>query len=88
MPDTITMSTNVYKRTTADGITTAYSRKGTQGRKPSGLGKPKLYRLFASDEEILKLLEMKLGKYYNENEIVRDAVHKAVESIYTELVKQ
>jgi len=81
------MANNTYLRQTVDGKTTAYTRKGTQGRKPSGLGKPKLYRLFAEDEKILKLLEIKLGSYYNENEIVRNAVHKAVESIYTEFVK-
>jgi len=81
------MASNKYSRKTVDGKTTWYSREGSQGRKPSGLGKPKLYRLFASDEEILKLLEIKLGDYYNENEIVRDAVHKAVESVYTELLK-
>ena len=81
------MAPNIYQRRTADSKITWYTRKGTQGRKPSGLGKPKLYRLFESDEEILKLLEIKLGDYYNENEIVRNAVHKAVESIYTELVK-
>ena len=63
-------------------------RSVKQGRKPSGLGKPTLYRLFAEDEEILKLLEIKLGDYYNKNEIVRDAVHKAVQSIYTESLKQ
>lgn len=81
------MASNIYDRITVDGKTTRYSRRGTQGRKSSGLGKPKLYRLFASDEEILKQLESKMGEYYNENEIVRQAVHKAVESIYTELVK-
>jgi hypothetical protein len=81
------MASNIYTRATVDGKVTAYSRKGSQGRKPSGLGKPKLYRLFAKDEEILRLLEIRLGEYYNENEIVREAVHKAVESIYTELLK-
>ena len=28
------MASNIYTRTTADGKTTRYSRKGTQGRKP------------------------------------------------------
>lgn len=81
------MASNIYTRKTVDGKVTAYSRKGSQGRKPSGLGKPELYRLFAKDEEILKLLKIKLGNYYNKNEIVRNAVHRAIESIYTELVK-
>lgn len=28
------MASNIYTRTTADGKTTTFSRKGTQGRKP------------------------------------------------------
>ena len=65
----------------------AHTRKGTQGRKPSGLGKPELYRLYAEDEEKLSILKEKLGIYYNKNEIVRQAVRLALETVYTELVK-
>ena len=82
------MASNVYRRTTADGKTTAYSRKGTQGRKPSGLGNPELYRLYAEDEKKLLILKEKLGNYYNKNEIVREAVRLALETVYIELVKQ
>lgn len=81
------MASNLYTRTTADGKTTQHTRKGTQGRKPSGLGKPELYRLYAEDEEKLSILKEKLGIYYNKNEIVRQAVRLALETVYTELVK-
>jgi len=81
------MASNTFTRHTITGPRT-YSRKGTQGRKPSGLGKPELYRLYAEDEKKLLVLKEKLGCYYNKNEIVRQAVHLALETIYTELVKQ
>ena len=81
------MASNTFTRHTITGPRT-YSRKGTQGRKPSGLGKPELYRLYAEDEEKLLILKEKLGTYYNKNEIVRQAVHLALETIYIELLKQ
>jgi len=82
----IPVSSNTYTRHTITGTRT-YSRKGSQGRKPSGLGKPELYRLYVEDEKKLLILKEKLGLYYNKNEIVRQAVHLALETIYTELVK-
>jgi hypothetical protein len=82
------MASNLYTQARADGTSQITRRSQKQGRKSSGLADPKLYRLFAEDVEILKLLEIKLGEYYNENEIVRNAVHRAVESVYTELLKQ
>lgn len=51
-----------------------YKRSKKQGRKPSGLGKLKKYRLYLEDEERLKVLRDRFGYYYNENEIVRSAV--------------
>ena len=81
------MAHNIYTRHTVSGSTT-YSRKGTQGRKPIGLGYPKLYRLY--DETNVKLATIKevLGTYYNENDLIREAAKKHVDFIYTELVKQ
>lgn len=81
------MASNTYPRTTVDGKTTWYSRKGTQGRKSSGLGKPELYRLYAEDEKKLLILKEKLGAYYNKNEIVRQAVRLTLETVYIELLK-
>ena len=82
------MASNTYTRTTVNNKTSSYTRKGTQGRKPSGLGKPKLYRLKNETVEKLVVIAEKLGQYYNENEIIREAVEKHVDCIYTELVKQ
>lgn len=80
------MASNIYTRHTITG-SQKFTRKGTQGRKPSGLGKPELYRLYAEDEEKLLILKEKLGMYYNKNEIVRQAVRLALETVYTELLK-
>lgn len=52
-----------------------------------GLGKPKLIRLYDETEKKLEELRPQFGYLYNENQIVRDAVKKAVDLIYTELVK-
>jgi len=81
------MASKTYKQYYVDGTSKILIRSTKQGRKPSGLGKPKLIRLYAEDEEKMKVLKEKLGYLFNENEIVRDAVHKIINSIYTELVK-
>ena len=81
------MASNIYTRQTAGGKISQYSRKGTQGRKPIGIGKPKLYRLYNETNEKLSVISEKLGYLYNESEIVREAVKKHVDFIYTELVK-
>lgn len=62
-------------------------RSVKQGRRPSGLGKPQLVRLYAADREKLEYIKGRLGSFYNENEIIRDAVRLHLESIYTELLK-
>jgi hypothetical protein len=80
------MASNLYTRKTADGKITTYTRKGTQGRKPIGLSKPKLYRLSESTRRELDELKIKFGYLYNENEIIRFAAEKHIHSIYTELV--
>ena len=82
------MASKTYKQYYADGTSKLLRRSTKQGRKPSGLGRPKLIRLYAEDEEKLKVLKEKLGYLFNENEIVREAVHKIVNSVYTELLKQ
>jgi hypothetical protein len=80
------MASNIYTRDTVDGQTT-YSRKGTQGRKPSGLGTARKHRLYLDDEMKLDELKKNLGQYYNENEIVRTAVRIYLSnSVGTELV--
>jgi hypothetical protein len=68
------MASNFYSVETMDGKTILYKRENIQGRKPSGLGEIKKYRLYESDERKLKILKSKLGYLYNENEIVREAV--------------
>ena len=82
------MASNTYQRRTVDGVITTYTRKGTQGRKPSGLAKPKLYRLDTETRIKLDYISTRLGDFMNENEIVREGVKNHVESIYTELLKQ
>lgn len=77
------MSSNVYSL--GDKV---YKRSNKQGRKSSGLSSPKLFRLFQSDVELLERIKEKQGIYYNENELVRFAVHTYLESVYTELLKQ
>lgn len=81
------MASNSYIQYYSDGTQKRLSRRIKQGRKPSGLGKPKLIRLYVEDEEKMKVLKEKLGYLYNENELVREAVHKIVNSVYTKLVK-
>jgi len=80
------MSSLIGNQAHVDGTVTRFRRK-KQGRKPQGLGKPKLVRLYDDTEEKLKVIKEKLGYLYNENEIVRQAVRKEVDFIYTELVK-
>ena len=81
------MASNSYIQYYSDGSQKRLRRRIKQGRKPSGLGKPKLIRLYAEDEEKMKVLKEKLGYLYNENELVRQAVHQIVYSVYTELLK-
>jgi hypothetical protein len=81
------MASKTYKQNYVDGSSKWFTRK-RQGRKPSGLGKLKKYRLYANDEDKLMELKASLGQYYNENEIVRNAVHLYLNnSVGTELVK-
>ena len=80
------MSSKTYLQHYADGSAKWFTRK-KQGRKPSGLGKLKKYRLYADDEIRLIELKEKLGQYYNENEIIRNAVRLYLNSVGTELVK-
>ena len=79
------MSANVYVQHTADGRSHMARRSVRQGRRPSGLGKPVLVRLYAEDEQIQDRLQERLGRFYNRNQIIRDAV-AAKRSIYTELL--
>ena len=84
------MASNIYTQHYSDGTSRKLKRLIKQGRKPSRLGKPKKFRLYREDED--KLIELKeiLGSYYNENDIVRNAVHQYLlsNSVGTELVKQ
>lgn len=80
------MSSSIYTQHHADGTSRLVRRSTPQGRKPSGLSKPQLVRLYEVDREKLDALKERLGYLYNENEIIRSAVHKYVESIYIELL--
>lgn len=80
------MATNIYLQHTSAGGKHLARRSVKQGRKPSGLSKPELVRLYEADEPTFAALKEKLGCLYNRNEIIRDAVHNAL-SVYTELLK-
>ena len=81
------MASRTYIQSYADGTQKKFVRR-KQGRKPSGLGKSKLVRLWQVDEEKMKVLKTKYGEYWNENEFIRDAVsEKLSNSVYTELLK-
>lgn len=80
------MASKTYIQHYADGTKKEFLRK-KQGRKPSGLGKPKLIRLKETDEEKMKILKEKFGYYWNENDFIREAVsEKLCNSVYTELL--
>ena len=81
------MASKTYTQHYVNGTKKDFRRK-KQGRKPSGLGVPKLVRLRETDEEKIKFLKEKFGYYWNENEFIRSAVsEKLCNSIYTELLK-
>lgn len=81
------MASKAYLQHYADGTSKWFMRK-RQGRIPSGLGTARKYRLFIEDENKLMELKKSLGKYYNENEIVRIAVHFYLSNfVPTELAK-
>lgn len=80
------MASKTYIQYYVDRSSKKFLRK-KQGRKPSGLGKPKLIRLKEIDEEKMEILKEKLGYYWNENEFIREAVsEKLCSSVYTELL--
>lgn len=81
----MTMASNIYRQHYADGTSARMRRSVKQGRRSSGLGKPKLVRLYEEDERIMELAKEKLGYLYNENELVRSAVHAYLRTVYTEL---
>ena len=81
------MAALYYTQHTADGSHRA-KRSARQGRKPSGLAKPELVRLYADDAEKLDAIGAEMGYLWNRNEFIRQAVRKALqESVYTELLK-
>lgn len=65
------MASKTYIQYYSDGTQKKLRRRIKQGRKPSGLGRPKLVRLYLEDEEKMELLKEKLGYLYNENELGR-----------------
>ena len=81
------MASNFYEQHTVDGKRIVTKRSAKQGRKPSGLAKPRLVRLYAVDEQKLVTISEQLGYLFNANEIIRQAVHNQINSVYTELVK-
>lgn len=80
------MASNIYRQSFADGTSGLMKRSVKQGRKPGGLGKPKLIRLSKRSEETMALAKERLGRFYNENEFVRTAVDYYVDNVYTELL--
>jgi len=66
-----------------------YKRSIRQGRRPSGLGKLRKYRLYSKDEERLEIIKKNLGYLYNENEIIRTALKIYLDNfVPTELLIQ
>jgi hypothetical protein len=81
------MASNLYIQHTADGGSYLARRSVKQGRKPSGLSKPELFRLYEDDRTALDELKSRLGDLFNKNDFVRNAVHGALRNcVYTELV--
>ena len=79
------MASNLYIQHTAGGKYLA-RRTTKQGRKPTGLGKPKGVRLRQTTEARLSAVKDRLGYLYNENELIRNAVDFYLNSVYTELL--
>jgi hypothetical protein len=80
------MASNIYRQSFADGTSGLMKRSVKQGRISSGLGKPKLVRLYKEDEVVMDLGKQKLGCFYNENEFIRNAVKYYINNVYTELL--
>lgn len=81
------MASNVYTCCTVTGPV-RMRRTIKQGRKPSGLAKPQLIRLYADDKAMLDTVSDKMGHLWNCNEFIRFAVHEALQrSVYIELIK-
>jgi len=80
------MASTSYIQHYTDGSQKRVRRIKPQGRKPRGLSDPELYRLYAETDEKLAVIKSKMGYLFNKNQIVRDAVKKHVDSVYTELL--
>ena len=80
------MASNTYIQHTVGGKSHLAKRSVKQGRKPSGLGKPILIRLYEEDEIIFSQMENVMGEYFNLNQTVREAV-ASQRSVYIELLK-
>lgn len=83
------MAAKVYMQHYVNGSSKLRRRVVKQGRKASGLAKPQIVRLFDGDKTKLHKRAELMGEYWNENEFIRQAVHKAIEntrSVYIELL--
>ena len=80
------MASKTYHQHYADGTSGTMRRSTKQGRRSSGLGKPRLVRLYQEDEVFMDLGKQKLGCFYNENEFIRNAVKYYISNVYTELL--
>ena len=80
------MASSIYRQRYASGASEMMRRSVKQGRISSGLGKPKLVRLYKEDEVVMNLGKQKLGSFYNENEFIRNAVKYYISNVYTELL--
>jgi hypothetical protein len=83
------MAPNVYKRKTTDGATTIYTRKGTQGRKPSLRKYVKvLVRVPAEYYELMRWNNEKCGGLNSVTEQIRMAIRSSLcGCVYTQLLK-
>ena len=75
------MASKTYRANTVDKKNVLYVREKEQGRRPMGLAAKKQFRLYQSDAEWLA------DNWTNANDFVRTAVHAAIQSVHTELLK-
>jgi len=82
------MAHNIYQRTTADRKTKSYTRKGTQGRKPTRKYIKVLVRVPEEYYEMMKWENEKCGGLNSVTDQIRMAIRASLcGCVYTQLTK-
>jgi len=82
------MAANIYTRKTSDGKTTAYSRKGTQGRRAIRKYKKILVRVPMEYYEMMKWQNELCGGMNSVTEQIRESIRASLcGCVYTQLLK-